>query len=198
MKEAFVNNSINYLIKNNACSKEQVKVFRYTLESLYSLFTKFSVVILISLLLGTFKITLITFFLYCILRGFAFGIHATKNIYCWIITLTTYAVVPLIIKYVMIPKNVLIVANVIGILALLLWAPADTPARPLLNKRKRFANKLISVSYCILIDILAIVFNNYELFYIMSFVIVIETICILPLTYKLFHIPYHNYENYKK
>ena len=99
MKSAFVNHSLNYLIKNNACNEKQIHIFRYTLESLYSLITKTSVVLLLSIFLKTFSITLITILLYSVLRGFAFGMHATKNIYCWIITLTVYIVGPLFIKY---------------------------------------------------------------------------------------------------
>lgn len=194
MKEVFVDNSITYLIKNNACSKEQINVFRYTLESLYSLVTKTSVVLLFSILLGTFKITLILLLIYSFLRGFAFGIHATKNFYCWIITLTVYSVIPCIIKYVIIKVPILIAFNIIGIIALGLWAPADTPARPLLNKKKRIVNKVISILYCLLLNGFAFICKSYLLFYIITFALVIEMICINPITYKVCHIPYRNYK----
>lgn len=198
MKSAFVNNSLHYLIKNNACEKKQINIFRYTLESLYSLITKTSVVLLLSIFLKTFPITLITILLYSILRGFAFGVHATKNIYCWFITLIVYIVGPLFIKYFTIPMIYLYIGYGISLFAFLLWAPSDTPSRPLLDKKKRKTNKIITISLSILYITISLFINNSNFYEIICFLFLLETICICPLTYKLFHIPYRNYRNYKK
>ncbi len=198
MKEVFVNNSINYLVKNNACSKEQMNVFRYTLESLYSLVTKTSAVLLLSILLGTFKITILSLFLYGVLRGFTFGIHASKNLYCWITTLCVYIVFPFIIKTFVFPNQILIVLDTIAILAILLWAPADTPARPLLNKKKRVMNKVISFVLSTSILLLSLFIRNQDFNEIVSFVLLLNMVCICPLTYRLFHIQYNNYKYYHK
>lgn len=198
MKEGFVNYSINYLVRNNACSENQINVFRYTLESIYSFVTKTSVVLLLSLFLGTFKITLLFLLFYGILRGFTFGIHATKNSYCWITTISVYVLFPLIIKYVVISEEILFILNILGIVAVLLWAPADTPARPLLNKKKRITNKIIGLLLASILVFLSYITNNLNLKEVISFVLLINTICICPLTYQLFHISYKNYKYYKK
>ena len=198
MKEVFVNNSLNYLKNNNACSEKQENIFRYTLESLYSMITKTSVVLLLSLVLGTFKITLISLILYSILRGFAFGIHATKNIYCWITTLSIYLIFPFIIKYMVFRTEVLYILDAIGFLAILLWAPADTPARPLFDKKKRIVNKFISAIIACLLFALSLVIKNQDFSEIVSFILLLNAICICPLTYKLFHIPYSNYKKYNQ
>ena len=198
MKNVFVNHSLNYLIKNNACDDKQINIFRYTLESLYSLITKTSVVLLLSIFFKTFSITFITIVLYSILRGFAFGIHATKNVYCWMITLTVYIVGPLLIKYYILPMSIVYICFAIGFVALLFWAPADTPSRPLLDKKKRNANKIISLSLISIYILSTFYFNISNYYEIICFLLIIETICICPLTYKLFNIPYNNYKNYKK
>lgn len=197
MKNTFVNHSLNYLIKNNACSDKQINIFRYTLESLYSLITKTVVVLLLSIILKTFSITLITLLLYSILRGFAFGIHASKNIYCWMITLTVYIVGPLLIKYFTLPTNYVYLCLGIGVLSMLFWAPADTPSRPLLNKKKRVINKTITISLSIFYIISSFYFNDSNFYEIISFIFLLETICICPLTYKVFKVPYRNYRTYK-
>ena len=194
MKEGFVNYSINYLVRNNACSENQINIFRYTLESIYSFVTKTSVVLLLSLFLGTFKITLLFLLFYGILRGFNFGIHATKNSYCWITTISVYVLFPLIIKYVVISEEILFILNILGIVAVLLWAPADTPARPLLNKKKRITNKIIGLLLASILVFLSYITNNLNLKEVISFVLLINTICICPLTYQLFHISYKNYK----
>ena len=197
MKNAFVTHSLEYLIRNNACTEKQKNIFRYTLESLYSLITKTSVVLILSIFLKTFPITLTMILLYSILRGFAFGIHATKNSYCWIVTLSVYVIVPLCIKYVTIPNTILYIFFGISILSFILWAPADTPSRPLLNKKKRETNKgIVLVLASIYITSSFYLNNNFS--EIVFFTLLIETICICPITYKLFHIPYKNYLHYKK
>ncbi len=198
MKNAFVTHSLEYLIRNNACTEKQKNIFRYTLESLYSLITKTSVVLILSIFLKTFPITLTMILLYSILRGFAFGIHATKNSYCWIVTLSVYVIVPLCIKYVTIPNTILYIFFGISILAFILWAPADTPSRPLLNKKKRETNKIITLSLASIYLISCFYFKNSNYSEIVFFTLLIESICICPITYKLFHIPCKNYLHYKK
>lgn len=198
MKSAFVNHSLDYLIKNNACNDKQINTFRYTLESLYSLITKTSVVLLLAIFLKTFSITFVTILLYSLLRGFAFGIHASKNIYCWIITLSVYIVGPLLIKNFTLPMEIVYVCYAVGIVSILLWAPADTPSRPLLNKKKRIANKIIALSLGSIYILCSFYFHNSNFYEIVSFLLLTETVCICPLTYKLFKVPYRNYKNYKK
>lgn len=198
MKSAFVNHSLNYLIKNNACNDKQINTFRYTLESLYSLITKTSVVLLLSVLLKTFSITLIILILYSFLRGFAFGIHASKNIYCWIITLTVYIIAPLLIKNFTLSIEIVYACYAIGLVSIFLWAPADTPSRPLLNRKKRVVNKIITLSLCAIYILSSFYFNNSNFYEIVSFLLILESVCICPITYALFKVPYSNYKNYKK
>ncbi len=195
MKEEFVNFSINYLLKNNACSESQINIFRYTLESIYSFVTKISVVLLLSFLLGTFKITLLFLFLYGILRGFTFGIHATKNIYCWITTIGVYILFPSIIKYLTVPSKILFLFLGIGVLAILFWAPADTPARPLFNKKKRIMNKGIALLIASFLLLFYFYSSQHNIREVIGFIFLLNAICICPITYKLFHISYNNYKN---
>ncbi len=198
MKEVFVSNSINYLIKNNACQEKDIKIFRYTLESIYSFFTKTSVVLLLSVLFGTFKITIFILLFYCLLRGFSFGIHATKNVYCWITTLGIYIISSLFIKFLSIPNFYIYIVYLLSFFFILLWAPADTPARPLLSKKKRTVNKMIALCLFSFYIVLALFLKNPNFNEIIAFVLLIQSICICPLTYKIFHIPYNNYKSYKK
>lgn len=198
MKEVFVNNSLNYLKRNNACDNKQEKIFKYTLESIYSFFTKSLVILLLAIVLKTFKITLVTLIFYSILRGFTFGIHATKNLYCWIISLTTYIVLPLLISYFDFSIYLMYVSFILGVTAIILWSPADTKARPLLNKNKRFANKIISLFISLIFIILSVLVNNQNFKEIISIVLLMNLICTCPLTYYIFKQPYKNYRFYKK
>jgi accessory gene regulator B len=194
VREVFVNNSLNYLKKNNVCDSKQEKIFKYTLESLYSFFTKSFVIIILSIFLKTFKITFITLLLYFILRGFTFGIHATKNIYCWIISLVVYGIGPLIIKYVSIPNLTLNIILLINLIAILLWSPADTKSRPLINKRKRITNKFIALIYMIILILICFYLDNIIFKKILCFIGILNLICTCPITYYIFKQPYNNYK----
>ena len=180
------------------CDAKQEKIFKYTLESLYSFLTKSFVIIILSLFLHTFKVTFLSLVLYSVLRGFTFGIHATKNIYCWIISLSVYIILPLVITLTNIPIQFIYVSYFLGLIAILLWAPADTKARPLLNKKKRITNKIISfVIACIYVLIAS--FASYENFKeIVAIILLLNLVCMCPITYYIFKLPYRNYRFYKK
>lgn len=198
MKEIFVNNSLNYLKKNNVCDSKQEKIFKYTLETLYSFCTKTFIILCLSFIFRTFQITLYTLILYSILRGFTFGIHATKNIYCWIITLSVYIFLPFIINNYDLSNYFIYFSFMIGQFAILIWAPADTKARPLLNPKKRLFNKLIAFSISSLYILIGVLCNKANFKEIIAIIFLINTICICPITYYIFKQPYNNYLYYKK
>lgn len=196
MKEVFVTHSLAYLKKNNACNKQQENIFRYTLESLYSLVTKTSVVLLISIFLGTFQITFISMILFSLLRGFTFGIHASKNSLCWIITLATYSLFPYLIKVVNFPKVFIFSCYGIGLLSILFFAPCDTPKRPLLDKKKRIVNKMLSFGIGGSYVLISFIIHTETFSSIIAFIFLLTIICINPITYKIFKVPYNNYKHY--
>ena len=197
LKELFVNISINYLKNNNVCDKKQEKIFKYTLESLYSFITKSFVILLISIFFKTFYITLLMLILYSILRGFSFGIHANKNIYCWIISLTLYSLLPFLITNLKFNLYFNYFSFIIGLIAILLWAPADTKSRPLINKQKRLINKFITFFIAILFITFSFITNNENLKEITCIILLLNTVCICPITYFIFKQPYKNYRFYK-
>lgn len=197
MKASFVNYVLHYLKKNNACDSKQEKIFKYTLESLYSFTTKSIVILILSVFLQTFKITFILLLFYSVLRGFTFGIHATKNIYCWIISLTVYVLCPFLIYSFDFSLYFIYTSYIIGIFAILLWAPADTKARPLINSKKRFINKIISLFIIGIFITISVIFNSQSLKEIVSIVSILNFICTCPMTYHIFKQPYRNYRFYK-
>lgn len=192
-----MNKSLGYLKTHNACTSNQEKVFKYTLESLYSFTTKSVTILLLSILLHSFTITFILLLFYSILRGFTFGIHATKNIYCWIISLTIYVICPFIIQSIQFSNYLIYISYILGFIAILLWAPADTKARPLINPKKRQINKIISMFIAISFISLSFLFNNQNLKEIVTIVLLLNLICTCPITYHIFKQPYRNYRFYK-
>lgn len=198
MKEKFVNYVIRMLNKNHQYTDLDNIKFKYALQMIYSLTTKVTVILIISLLLGTIKETLWLMLFYSILRGFACGIHAKTNFLCWIVSLTTYGIVPFLIKFINFSLWQIIVIECICFIILLLYAPADTPKKPILRKKNRIANKIaIAVIASIFIGLIHII-HEKSIVNSILFSLIIQCLCVCPITYKIFNIPYDNYKNYKK
>jgi accessory gene regulator protein AgrB len=87
----------------------------------------------------------------------------------------------------------------VSILCLSIYAPADTPKRPLINKKKRTIYKILTIilSFIYAIAILCIK-NNIIITNTLLYSMLLESFLVAPLTYKLFGVPYKNYKNYKR
>ena len=84
IKDFVINNSMNIVKENKKYNIEQLDEIKYGLESIYLLLTKLVVIFSISLILGLIKESLLFLLFSNILRTTAFGIHASKSIYCWV------------------------------------------------------------------------------------------------------------------
>lgn len=197
IKSFVINNSMNLVKNNNNYNKEQLEEIKYGLESIYLLITKFVVIITISAVLGIFKEAIILLILFNILRVFAFGIHASKSIYCWISSIISFICIPLICKNFVFSNLFFIITSVICLIDFILYAPADTVKRPLINENKRKMYKIISIIFVLIYIILTFTIQNILFKNLLIFALILETILILPITYKLFKLPYNNYKNYK-
>ncbi|MBQ7137177.1 MAG: accessory gene regulator B family protein [Bacilli bacterium] len=178
-------------------NKEQLERIQYGLEAVYLTITKILVIIVASLVLKTFKETIIFLLLFNVLRTTGFGLHATKSWACWITSIPAFVCIPLICKYVEIPNLILITTAVISLTAFIFFAPADTEKRPLIRKKRRLIYKVLTILFGITYLLLTIFVDNLFLKKAIPFAMLIEAIVICPATYKLFKLPYNNYKRYK-
>lgn len=198
MKEKFINWGVNFITKYQECDDLRLKKIKYGLEGMYNLIVKLSVVITIAFITKTYKETLLLIVFYAGLRTFSFGLHAKTNIGCWITTISVYNIFPLLIKNIIIPKYIGYIVIGIAFISFLLWAPADTPKRPLIRKNLRKKDKLLCL----------IIISVYTLIYIISkweivnnsiiYALLIQSICINPITYKICNTRFNNYKYYHK
>lgn len=196
MKKKFLDSSIQLITKNKSYTKDEIEIMAYGLETIYLTVTKMVVLFAIAYLLGIFKEVILLLITYNIIRSQAFGIHATKSIYCLVSSICLFIGGALICKYVVLPVWLLIIVAIICNVCLLLYAPADTYKRPLINKKKRDRFKFISVILGIVYTVLIIVFRNYSFVNFLLFGMLEAVLMILPLTYKTFNLPYNNYKTY--
>ena len=198
MKERFVNSSIAFISKYQECDDLKLKKLKYGLEGIYSLIIKTSTVILISICTKTILETLLLILFYAGIRTFSFGWHAKSNLACWITTITIYNIIPLIIANINFSNLIGYIILGLALLSMILWAPADTPKRPLIRKKQRQKAKILSIIIVILYSILFILTDIQVIKNTIIYSLLIQIVFINPLTYKLTNIRFNNYKYYKK
>lgn len=151
---------VNYIfekIKNNNTKYDEIKLeeIKYGLYGTYTLITKTSIIILISLLLNMFDYFIIFLLFYCLVRSVGYGCHARTNYECWIISIILLLGIPYFfinIKLSFLTKSII---WSICFINYLIFCPADTAKRPMINKLRKlkfkFAILTISILYLILI-----------------------------------------------
>ena len=169
---------------------------RYGLEATYLSLTKTFVILMVCFILGIIKEALILLILFNFLRITGFGIHATKSWMCWISSSITFIGIPFLCRSVVIPDLFLVIVCGICLLCFFLYAPADTKKRPLIYSKRRLIYKIITLLVGIVYTILVFMVNNSFIQNALVCAMLIETVLIHPLTYKIFKLPYNNYKTY--
>lgn len=177
---------------------EQLEKIQYGLEAIYLSITKVIAILLLSILLNTFIETLVVLLFFNLLRATGFGLHASKSWQCWLSSVPTFIILPFVCKYIDIPLNILLIIATISIMFFIFFAPADTHKRPLIRRKKRITYKIITIATGIIYLIFIIFSKEMILRNCLSISMLIESILICPLTYKIFKLPYNNYKTYNK
>lgn len=185
-------------IKKNQPEKneEDLEIIEYGLEALYLTLTKIIIILLLSIVLDIFKETLLMILFYNVIRLFAFGLHAKNSTTCLIMSIILFIGGTYLSIYVNIPIILKIILSITCIVLIIIYAPADTEKRPLINAKKRKRFKILSTITSLIITFLIIYFNDNYLSNFMLIGMIESTIMILPITYKLYGLPYNNYKNY--
>ncbi len=199
MKELVVNGIMNNITKYYDYDNTKISEIKYGIESLYLTITKTIIIFIISFILNITKELMLLFVFYSLIRLTGFGVHAKKSWHCWVTSLITFILIPLLIKYVTLNKEFIIISYTIFTLLLLEYAPADTEKRPLINKKRRIIYKVLTILLVISYLIYSLIQkDNITIINTLYFSILLETLLVLPCTYKLFGVKYNNYKNYKK
>lgn len=197
MKNAIINSSMK-ILENNFPDYDETKLaeLRYGLEGFYMLITKLVVIFGAAFVLGIFKEAIILLLLFNVLRLTGFGLHASKSWMCWISSSLVFLVCPYLCIHLSIPLYILVTIASICLIIFLLYAPADTKNRPLVNEKKRRRYKYITlVSGAIYIALLFLIKNTF-LQNALVCAMIIQSALIHPMVYKLFKLPYNNYKSY--
>ena len=168
---------------------ERAEIIQYGVELIVGEIPKLFIMIAIAILLGVGKLALISFLIILPYRKFSGGFHLKTHIGCIVCTsliyigtafLANYLPIVGIIKYISI-----ICIWIFGIILITKYAPADTENVPIISKKERKRSR--NASYIVLtIELLVSIFiPNDVIASIIIYGMLIQTITITRLAYKL-------------
>lgn len=198
MKKLIINKCMELVTTyNKDLSQRDIDKIKYGLEGLYLTITKLIFIIIVSIILGIWKETLLLILIFNGIRLTAFGVHAKRSIDCLISSTLFFILFPFLCIKLTIPLIIKIILFIPLTVLIGIFAPADTEKRPLINKKKRKIYKILSIIISIIYMTIAIVIKNNTLSNCFIFAIIIQIIIMLPITYKIFGVSYNNYKTYE-
>lgn len=198
MKKLIINKCMELVTTyNKDLSQRDIDKIKYGLEGLYLTITKLILIIIVSIILGIWKETLLLILIFNGIRLTSFGVHAKRSIDCLISSTLFFILFPILCIKLTIPLIVKIILVIPLTVLIGIFAPADTEKRPLINKKKRKIYKILSIIISIIYMTIAIVIKDNTLSNCFIFAIVIQIIIMLPITYKIFGVSYNNYKTYE-
>lgn len=198
MKEKFINSSISLISKYQECDDLKVKKLKYGLEGIYNVIIKLITLLIIATILDTIVETILFIFFYAGIRTFSFGWHAKSSIGCWITSLLVYITIPNFLIHTHIHISIGYIIIGLSLISFILWAPADTPKRPLIRKKQRIKAKVLSITILIFYIVIYFVTNSLIIKNAVLYALLVQTILINPLTYKITNTQFNNYKYYHK
>lgn len=177
-------------------SKEKIEEIMYGVEGIYLTISKTIVIFTLALIFGIFKELIFLLIAFNFIRLFAFGMHANNSLTCLLFSGTLFICGSYLCKIITIPNYVLYALYLIALVLISVYAPADTVKRPLIKKKKRKIFKVLSIIMTITYFIITLFIKDKLIINSLILGLIIECILILPITYKVFKMPYKNYTNY--
>ena len=198
MREYVVNNSLNLIKKYNPdYSDERIEIIRYGIEGLYIFVSKSIIIFTIAYFLGILKELIIFMLIYNLLRSVSFGMHATSSIACLITSAISFLLATYICKTTILPIGFKVIFGILGVIYVFIHSPADTEKRPIINPKRRFIYKTLSIIVACAMVICSLLINNDFIANSCIIALLIQCVMISPTSYKLTGQKYDNYKYYQ-
>lgn len=198
MKKYVVNKIMNYITNNKKYTDAEVEQIRYGISNLYLQITKIIVITTLAIILKLFIPYLIFIISFNIIRSVSFGLHAKKSYQCWFWSILIFILIPYLIIRLSIPFYIKLIISILCIIYISIYSPADTIKRPIVSKKRRIIYKYCSTIISIIYSFIIIYLNNKLIVNSLLFSLILQSVIISPVTYKLFGLTYNNYIAYAR
>ena len=171
-------------------SEERLEIINYGLQNIVGEMPKIFITIIVAFLFGIGDLTLWSILFISIYKCFAGGVHAKTHIGCITSTTLIYCGTALLAKYInfqsMEIKYLCIIAVwIFSMIMIKLYAPADTENFPILRKKERKTKQTFSYIIATSELIIAALIHNEVISNIIIIGILIETITITKVAYRI-------------
>lgn len=198
MREIFLNNSLNLLCKTYNYDNDTLDRVKYGLEIIYISITKLTFLLICSIIFKTFKETLIFSFFISFIRNYSYGIHAKKSWQCYVSSFVFFIIFPFAVININLSFLFKFIICIFSLISMILYAPADTYKRPLVNKEHRKLLKIKSIIITIIYIFIIYILNDNYYSNLILLSLITQSLVINPFIYKLFKLPYNNFKVYQK
>ena len=172
-------------IRDNNKNLDTIKLdeIKYGLLGLYSIITKTIVIIILAIILDIFKEFILFLMFYSILRSVGFGTHAKSNIMCWVTSTLLLIGLPYVFMLITIKLSTKVTIWSICFIIYIIFCPADTEKRPMINKKRKLKFKLLIILISLIYLVLIINYNSISNYIIAS--MLLQSLLSSPLGYTL-------------
>lgn len=190
-----VDNICNYLMKKIEkqipdINEERKEVIMYGLELIIGEVSKLLLLIIIAIIFGIGHLVIFAYISMLPYKTTAGGFHLKTHIGCLIGTFIIYFGNVFISRYLVIKLEyiryiILGITWIFSIIMISLYAPADTINLPILRKKERKLKKVLSYIFMTITLIASLLIHDNTISNILLFNVIIESISISKLAYKL-------------
>lgn len=166
-------------------TEEKLEQINYGIAIFIANLYKFVIIFVAAYLLRVFNYMLVALGSFAFLRLFAAGLHGKKEWTCLLSTISFIFGTVYLAKYINFNLYILTLIYLIGFLAMLKYAPSDTEERPIYSKSYRKTMRALSCAAVIILYVLALSCYGTTTSSIITISTVMETILILPVSYKV-------------
>lgn len=162
---AFSKRWANYLTVKTGLSHEKELILTYIIEVLTLNVLSVVIALMLGMLLGVLPGTATGIFIATLFRHTAGGAHSNSPWRCGIITVTIYPLIALsAVKLSMLEKSytdILTASTIlVGLVAMILLAPVDSPAAPIISPSRRKRLKISALIIMLVLSVLLIVLSQ--------------------------------------
>lgn len=190
-------------LKMPEVDEERAEIIRYGFELMIGEFPKIILMFIIAILLGKIKYFLISIAIICPYKICSGGVHLKTHIGCFITTNFVYLGNVYLSELLFFPNiyikyAIIALVYIFAIWLILLNAPADTEAVPILRKKERKVKKILSIIIVSVVIGISFLCKNRVISNMCLIGVFLQTITITRLSYKVFKAKFGYFEYIKE
>lgn len=146
-----------WLISNDVIKEEDRAIYEFGIYQLLGYVVEYGCIFTIAIILGAFKLLLVLLLSLMILRKNAGGIHSESHLACFLVSTLTFVGVIGCVKFLSseILLYTIIILDILSCVMIVLFAPIDTPNKPLNEKEYKVFRRRTLIA--LIIDLFAMI-----------------------------------------